>query len=98
LLLFGLIEIDGVGLPFVPTLVHYKVDYIVRDHARIEFIWRFYGQDVNFSHEEAFVNTEIEQLQNVNEVIILTYFWILYINEINIINRAHRYMNKGLVG
>jgi hypothetical protein len=32
----------------------------------------------------------------VQEVVILIYFWTLHIKKINIINRAHQYMNNGL--
>jgi hypothetical protein len=74
LLLSGLMTIDGVGLPFAATPVHYKIDYIVCDHARIQFTWWACRQDENFSFEEAFANIEIGQLQSVQEVIILTYF------------------------
>jgi hypothetical protein len=85
----GLIATDGIDLLFVTTFVYYKIDYIVYNHARIKFTWWICGQDESFSFEEAFANTEIEQLQNVQEVVILTNFWALHINEIGIINRAH---------
>jgi uncharacterized protein Usg len=97
-LLSGLIATDGVDLPFVAILVHHKVYYIMCDHARIEFIWWVYGQDENFSLEKAFINTEIERLQGVQEVIILIYFRVLHINDIDIINRVRWYMNRNLFG